>query len=61
MKKNIPLLFFMLLACLAQEAPIVWDFTTGQATSTDGRFPLTVQGSSRLEAEGLVVSDLEND
>ena len=61
MKKTLSFLFFMLLACLAQEAPIVWDFTTGQPSTTDGRFPLTVQGGSHLGPEGLVVSDLEND
>ena len=43
MKKTLSLLFFIFWACLAQEAPIVWDFTTGQASTTDGRFPLTVR------------------
>ena len=61
MKKTLFLLFFIVFSCMAQNAPIVWDFTTGQANSTDGKFPLTVQGSSRLTPEGLVVSDLEND
>ena len=57
MKKELCILFGFIFCLSLQSAPIVWDFTTSQATTTDGRFPLTMQGTSQIGSDGLVVTE----
>ncbi len=57
MKNKLCILFGFIFCLSLQSAPIVWDFTTGRATTTDGRFPLTMQGTSQIAPDGLVVTE----
>ncbi len=57
MKKGLSILFGFVFSLALSGAPIVWDFTTGKATTTDGRFPLTMQGTSQLGPDGLIVTE----